>query len=105
MALQIDRESVPGTEQLIDGMQAHSHWYGRQLTKAKVNHKLDSGDHVGQSDIVLIPKPTSCGSDPLVSRARNPFPYITESPIDMVQEKEILSATPSRSICLRLFIR
>jgi hypothetical protein len=26
MALQIDRETVPGTEQLIDGMQAHSFW-------------------------------------------------------------------------------
>jgi hypothetical protein len=24
MALQIDREAVPGTEQLIDGMQAHA---------------------------------------------------------------------------------
>lgn len=76
MALQIDRESVPGTEQLIDGMQAHSHWYGQQLTKAKVNHKLDNGDHVGQSDIVLIPQQSNFGRDPLVSLLEIALPCI-----------------------------
>ncbi|THW08599.1 MFS general substrate transporter [Aureobasidium pullulans] len=38
---------VPGTEQLVD-----------------VNHDLDTA-HQGSSDIVLIPRPTECGSDPL----------------------------------------
>ncbi|KAF5722398.1 major facilitator superfamily transporter [Fusarium mundagurra] len=59
MALQIDREAVPGTEQLID--------------EEKVNHKLDNSDHVGQSDIVLIPHPTSCGSDPLTWSKRKKY--------------------------------
>ncbi|KAF5550684.1 major facilitator superfamily transporter [Fusarium mexicanum] len=58
MALQINREAVPGTEQLID---------------AKVNLKLENRHHVGQSDIVLIPQPTSCGSDPLTWSKRKKY--------------------------------
>ncbi|KLO82283.1 Uncharacterized protein LW93_9474 [Fusarium fujikuroi] len=56
MALQIDREAVPGTEQLI-----------------YVNHKLENSDHVGQSDIVLIPQPTNCGRDPLTWSKRKKY--------------------------------
>ncbi|KAF4502550.1 MFS transporter [Fusarium agapanthi] len=52
MALQIDREAVPGTEQLID-----------------VNQKLENGDHVGQCDIVLIP------SQQAVEAIRSAFSY------------------------------
>ncbi|GJN83208.1 MFS transporter [Purpureocillium lilacinum] len=48
MALNIDYEAVPGTEQLIDA-----------------NNKAEAFAHVDESDIVLIPQPTACGGDPL----------------------------------------
>ncbi|UNI23900.1 hypothetical protein JDV02_009692 [Purpureocillium takamizusanense] len=50
MALNIDYDAVPGTEQLIDA-----------------NNKAEAFVHVGDSDIVLIPQPTECGGDPLVN--------------------------------------
>jgi hypothetical protein len=44
-------DSVPGTEYLVD-----------------TNHTLDvSHAGSGESDIVLLPQPTACGRDPLVS--------------------------------------
>jgi hypothetical protein len=46
-------DDVPGTEYLVD-----------------TNHNLDvSHAGSGESDIVLLPQPTSCGRDPLVSLA------------------------------------
>lgn len=44
-------DNVPGTEYLVD-----------------TNHNLDvSHAGSGESDIVLLPQPTACGRDPLVS--------------------------------------
>lgn len=46
------RDNVPGTEYLVD-----------------VDHSLDvSHAGSGSSDIVLLPQPTACGRDPLVSQ-------------------------------------
>jgi hypothetical protein len=45
------QDNVPGTEYLVD-----------------TNHSLDvSHAGSGSSDIVLLPQPTGCGRDPLVS--------------------------------------
>lgn len=49
------RDNVPGTEYLVD-----------------TNHSLDvSHAGSGESDIVLLPQPTNCGRDPLVSSSCN----------------------------------
>ncbi|KAJ6445405.1 polyketide synthase [Purpureocillium lavendulum] len=50
MALNIDYEAVPGTEQLID---------------CNNKHEAEALAHAGQSDIVLIPQPSECSGDPL----------------------------------------
>ena len=49
------RDDVPGTEYLVD-----------------TNHSLDvSHAGSGESDIVLLPQPTACGRDPLVSSSED----------------------------------
>jgi hypothetical protein len=80
-------DNVPGTEYLVD-----------------TNHNLNvSHASSGESDIVLLPQPTACGRDPLVSledifRQRKSANDRTA----MVDAKEVLAADSSRS--LRLWV-
>jgi hypothetical protein len=82
-------DNVPGTEYLVD-----------------TNHNLDvSHAGSGESDIVLLPQPTACGRDPLVSL--EDFFRQQMSAKDytaMVNAKEVLAAYPARPLRLWFFV-
>lgn len=84
-------DNVPGTEYLVD-----------------TSHNLDvfhAGS--GESDIVLLPQPTSCGRDPLVSFKRHPWrtDRVLTTMLAMVDAEEVLPAHPARPLRLRFLVR
>ena len=83
------QDNVPGTEYLVD-----------------TSHNLDASyAGSGQSDIVLLPQPTTCGRDPLVSLGDtlNDVPVANDD-IAMVDVEEVLAAYPARSLRLRFLV-
>jgi hypothetical protein len=85
------QDNVPGTEYLVD-----------------TNHSLDvSHAGSGSSDIVLLPQPTGCGRDPLVSL--NIYKMYTGVCADgrsaLVHAQEIPSTNNPRFIRLWLLVR
>jgi len=84
------QDNVPGTEYLVDS-----------------NHSLDvSHAGSGSSDIVLLPQPTGCGRDPLVSYGKRTYTRTyADGTTALVKDQEILSTNNPRFIRLWLLVR
>lgn len=107
---------VPGTELLVDGASFPRPLFGRSSTLllmanlSPVSKSLNiSHAGSGKSDIVLIPQPTDCGRDPLVSYSTMNMHHQHSSArvdllSDMAEVEEVLSALLGSTLRLCLLL-